>query len=317
MAVNVEGLLSQLGIGVHRVGREISCSCPFHADRHPSFSINATSGLWVCYSCGRGGTLQMLVQEVGNSDGDFNVVLREIRQAKVPTQKTADEPEELPPPDPLFIYAKYCGFHEPPAWALESRLIGSGSAQHYGIKWDKGWIIPIWDPAPAIDQERLWGWQWKRMSDVRNWPDGVKKSETLFGLRELAGAPVVALVESPLDVVRMASSGVAAVAAYGAYVSKRQQQLLVENADRILLALDNDDAGKKQADKIFPYLVRHVPTHKVIYPEGIKDPGDMDDDQIERTFCDVQGRAVSIPGRRRRHDADQRLVPPRSRPWSW
>lgn len=74
---------------------------------------------------------------------------------------------------------------------------------------DHGWIIPIWSPAGP-----LLGWQYKRLDIVANWPKKVKKSETLFGLRELreipATAHAVAIVESPLDVVRLASAGVTA-----------------------------------------------------------------------------------------------------------
>ena len=47
----VEEILDQLGINVVSAGKEISAHCPFHADAHPSFSINASSGLWICYQC--------------------------------------------------------------------------------------------------------------------------------------------------------------------------------------------------------------------------------------------------------------------------
>jgi hypothetical protein len=311
MANDYEGVLGQLGVTVHAVSREISCSCPFHPDRHPSFSMNALSGLWICYSCGRGGTMEMLIKDLGDSDADPKLVLRDVRQRRLPTKGSGKEPPPEPevlPPDPLFIYAKFDGFRAPPEWALEARSINDAQAARFAIRWDKGWVLPIWAPNYEIEQEGLWGWQWKRMSDVLNWPDEVKKSGTLFGLRELhdtdTGQDTVAIVESPLDVVRLAMCGVAAVAAFGAYVSKIQQQLLLENADRILLALDNDKAGHEQADKIYPYLARHVPTAKVIYPDGAKDPGDCTDEQIQRTFVDLQGRTTPIPRRRRRHAAE-------------
>ena len=317
MASDIREVLDDLGVKVHSEGKEISCSCPFHGDRHPSFSCNATSGLWICYSCGRGGSLPMLIREIGDSDADPDVVLREIKHKKIPTTRTVvvEEDDEPPPPEPLMIYAKYEGFSPVPKWALEARNLSPMTAQYMGIKWDKGWVIPIWSPEPGKPQESLWGWQWKRMSQVSNWPNGINKSKTLFGLKqlELHDHATVALVESPLDVVRLGARGVSAVAAFGAYVSKVQQQLLVEHADRILLALDNDKAGRTQTTKIFPYLSRQVPTIRVSYPEGVKDPGDMTDDQIEDTFCDVQRDALPIPKRRRRHDADPSFAAARPR----
>jgi DNA primase len=92
----------------------------------------------------------------------------------------------------------------------------------------------------------------------------------------------VVLVESPLDVLRLAAVGVAAVAAYGAYVSNAQVTLLVEYADHVILALDNDKAGVEQTQKLFPKLCRRLPTTRVVYPEGIKDPGDMTDKQARK-----------------------------------
>jgi DNA primase len=316
MPDSIEDVLHQIGIEVHGGGKELACSCPFHADRHPSFSVNATSGLWICYSCGRGGSLPMLIQEVGDSDADPAVILRDIKHQAISSARHSvhyEEPEAAPPPEPLFIFARYESYGPVPAWALDSRSIDAAQAARYGLKWDKGWVLPIWDPYVAEPQLGLLGYQWKRLSVVSNWPQEVKKSHTLFGLREQAGG-TIALVESPLDVVRMAMVGVSAVAAFGAYVSKDQLHLLVEAADRIIVALDDDTAGNQQATKIYPYLARHVPTTRAVFPRGCKDPGDMTDDQIVRTFSDVQRRAFPVPTRRRRHDADPAVLAPRSRP---
>jgi hypothetical protein len=292
--MKVEEVLEQLGMSVITIGREIACKCPFHADSHPSFSINAETGLWICYQCSRAGTLNMLIKEVGGgansirTDLSATEALREVRHKKIKKKGLpAPEPDVELPPDPLIVYARYDGFKGPPDWAIEERMISRAAATHYGLKWDRGWVLPIW--APHVDDESvaLMGWQFKQMHFVSNYPKQIKKSHTLFGLRELGlygDMSTVALVESPLDVVRLASANVAAVAAYGAFVSRAQLQLLVEAADRVLVALDNDPAGEEQAGKIYPYLARHVPTRRVRYPEGVKDPGDMKDEQVAEVF---------------------------------
>ena len=51
------------------------------------------------------------------------------------------------------------------------------------------------------------------------------------------------MVESPLDVVRLASLGFFGVATYGATVSRAQFNL-IRGADRVIFAMDNDAAGK-------------------------------------------------------------------------
>ena len=55
------------------------------------------------------------------------------------------------------------------------------------------------------------------------------------------------VVESPLDVVRLASIGIkGGVAVYGALVSQAQFAL-IRGADRIIFAMDNDAVGKNSS----------------------------------------------------------------------
>lgn len=279
---STEELLDQLGIQVSAVGdREISAHCPFHHDSHPSFSINVDTQLWVCYQCSRAGTIEMLIAEVGNV-ADPTEYLREIQLQRVAKKRNA--PKEPPPvvsteqTDPFLIRARFETFKRVPSWALKSRDLRRRDVDHFNVKWDKGWVIPI------TSEEGLIGWQWKRLDAVRNYPKTVKKSLTLFGLQE-AEDTRIALVESPLDVVRLAAVNVTAVSSFGAFVSKMQLRLLVEAADKIYLALDNDEEGQKQTARIFPYVSRFVATKRVQMPEGCKDPGDCDDDQLMEIFA--------------------------------
>lgn len=292
-----EEILTQLGIQIASVSDdEIAAKCPFHKDSHPSFSMSTVpkpnkdgttrpAGLWVCYQCGRAGSIQTLVDEIGGGDVSVTEYLQDVRHKNV--RKRSDlpqKPEEPAPLEPYLHYAKYESFRWPPAWALEERMITLNVAERYGIKWDKGWIIPIWAPEMDDDISGLWGWQFKRLDFVSNYPKAVKKSLTLFGLRELDSTTVV-LVESPLDVCRLASAGVTAVASYGAFVSQPQLKLLEGAADRIILALDMDEEGQRQTNKIYLPLAKKVATSKVILPRGAKDPGDLSDAQVLKVFA--------------------------------
>ncbi len=51
-------------LGLRRVGRRWIGLCPFHAERTPSFSVNAEEGLYYCFGCGAGGDSIRFVQEV-------------------------------------------------------------------------------------------------------------------------------------------------------------------------------------------------------------------------------------------------------------
>ena len=285
---DLESVLTDIGITVVTVGREISCQCPFHQDRHPSFSINSDKGVWICYQCGASGTLDKLLQLVAGITDKSS--MREWKRSRYQPprmepgahiQKQEAAKEE--PQDPYYLYAKYNSFRDPPNWALEERSISLKVAREYGLRWNQGWVIPIWAPRQVQDvTEDFWGWQFKRMDHVANYPQGIKKSQTLFGLT-LAGRHAV-LVESPLDVVRMATVGISAVASYGAMVSAYQLSLLEARFDKLTLALDNDQAGWEQTQKIWPKLYRKMPV-KLWKEEGdTKDPGDMTDEQLLEVF---------------------------------
>jgi DNA primase len=291
--INLDQILEDLDIVVVNRGREISCQCPFHADNHPSFSINSNTGLWICYQCGRSGTLAHLLEQIGGVT-DPEQAIRQLKRNKYkPPERPAaehikaEEERVFGSEDPYYLYAKYSAFSDVPDWALEERNISRDAADLFGIRWKKGWIIPIWSPRKVVDvTEDFWGWQFKRESEVDNYPPGIKKSRTLFGMNLLANGREAALVESPLDVVRMWDVGIPAVASFGAMVSHYQITLLEAKFDRLTLALDADEAGREQTQKIYPSLYRRVPTIRPVFPEGCKDPGDMTDEQLLEVFGD-------------------------------
>jgi DNA primase len=51
-------------IALKRVGRRWVGLCPFHAEKTPSFSVNAEEGLYYCFGCGVGGDAISFVQHV-------------------------------------------------------------------------------------------------------------------------------------------------------------------------------------------------------------------------------------------------------------
>lgn len=293
LTTKIDETLEGLGIVVVQSGdREIACRCPFHHDSHPSFSMNAKNGLWICYQCGASGTLDMLIEKITGKTGDGEPIIRHMKRAtfRPAARKDAEdaikEGEKLytEPMDPYYLYAKYSSFGQVPEWALEERNITREAANHFGLHWRKGWIIPIWASRKTADiTQDFWGWQFKREEVVNNYPPGVKKSTTLFGMNMLE-EPWAVLVESPLDVVRMYSVGLPAVASYGAMVSKYQIGLLVAELDKVVLALDNDMAGEEQTIKLYSRIYRLLPTTMAVWEDGIKDPGDMTDEQLLEAF---------------------------------
>ena len=44
---------------------ELQYHCPFHSDNKESFSINTQTGLWICFTCGKGNLRQLAERLAG------------------------------------------------------------------------------------------------------------------------------------------------------------------------------------------------------------------------------------------------------------
>jgi len=280
---DIAGVLTQLGVTVKRVGeKEISGCCPVHAsrtgkeDRSPSWSMNANTGLWICYSCGAKGTLSTLVSEL-TGEPDSIIAVHTFLINSGLERLTAEPVAELKPEVDWKVFSS---FPAPSDNWLWTRGLDRASARKYGVRFDEkkqAWILPI-----VSSFGELLGWQEKEPSQVRNYPIGIKKSDTLFGLDKVS-QKIVMVVESPLDVVRVDTvmDGVSAVATFGAHVSKAQIRLLSEHADGLIIAMDNDEAGIESAKRItkqlpaFRYGVKYIHYAHT----NAKDIGEMTQDE--------------------------------------
>lgn len=261
----MEQLLVRLGIEPVRTnGSEILGLCPGHKDitgredRNPSWWINADTGQHICFSCGfKGGLWSLIAQRQNFYDPNGRLDYADAKDWLYESFGTIqmDSLEGTPAPivrEPEFKVseASLAVFVDPPSDALRSRGLRLTAAQDYGLLWDaskRNWIIVIRDPY----SNKLLGWQEKGFSRryFNNYPPGVEKSHSLFGLSQYTGGRMV-VVESPLDVVRLASLGISGgVATYGVHISNEQLKLIKE-ADEIVFALDNDDAGKAASKKL-------------------------------------------------------------------
>lgn len=63
---DIVDILKREGLDVKRSGVNFTCSCPFHADKTPSFVVSSTKNIWKCFSCGKGGTAMTYIQQVKN-----------------------------------------------------------------------------------------------------------------------------------------------------------------------------------------------------------------------------------------------------------
>ena len=302
--IDFPGLLLELDIETAEVkGVEHYALCPFHDDSRPTtFSVNGRSGAYFCFSCGeRGGLIELIAHQRGlylrtrgpNGEKILDYAsaetwLRDKGQTLEGLHELPDwereQPQERRPEMGEALLAIYT---DPPVQPLLRRRLDLDACRQHGVLWypkNRSWILPVRDPY----SRGLWGWQEKQEYErgFSNYPPGIKKSRTLFGLDCLVGTRMV-LVESPLDAVRLTSCGVTgAVSSYGAVVSEAQIDLILEHADELVVAFDNpatDDAGKKASLEILSGLSKRIDLRFLDYSSGVKDIGDMKMDSDVRS----------------------------------
>jgi hypothetical protein len=303
MIVDVPAVLDLLGVEYTEHNLEATALCPVHErmvgkpDNSPSWWINLESGAHLCFSCGYKGNILHLIcdlQEFYEKTPteikyDFTAARGWLSNAvDVPIETILERLKSLkqyvtaPPQLIPMNEARLAVFVDPPIPALTERGLDGPDAQFYGVKWEEStsrWILPLRE----FRTGKLMGWQEKGSVDryFRNRPLGLEKSKTLFGINEI-GLELVVVVESPLDCLRIAAAYKrVAVAICGASPSEDQIKLL-QTSSRIIVALDNDQAGKKGCG-MFLNAARKYGLNLSFFNYGsssAKDPGDMNDEQI-------------------------------------
>ena len=228
-------------------GDEILCSCPYsanhlHGDVHPSFRLNASKGLYICFGCGERGNLVKLAQDVlgmsrvealsryGDSLSDGYV-----DDALAP-HSVAEKAIDVHADDAGWVYGPH------PYWASR------GFTDETVMKWRLAY-----DPAenravvPIFSGGRMVGWSKRAVVDgvQPKWTHspGLRKSELLFGMDNFTGDCAV-LVEAPLSVIMLDQYGVSnAVASFGCSLSESQSRLLRSRYNSVLVFYDPDPAG--------------------------------------------------------------------------
>ena len=323
----MESAIAQLGIPLGRSNEdEVFGICPTHVertgreDRHPSWSVNRRTGLHGCWSCGYSGNFLNLVMDTKFPNNafaaarwirkfgiNFDAAVDSITAWQPAQEKVQDEEEKLD------LAGRFAMYVEPPAWACEARKLTQEACSVYGVRWDERkerWIIPI-----RRSTGELLGWQIKAHKGrfFRNFPMGVPKGECLFGYGQYPGEGAALVLESPLDVVRLYSAGVAGgVSTYGSSWTDAQMRLVTELTSDVVLAFDDDSGGhlatesfckgdKKKGRKAWAPRVYC----ELLNYEGIeaKDIGDMTQDEIYRAIDHrkfwLRELAAGVPKRRR------------------
>ena len=255
MALNLLTVLHDAGVQrLHEGTKEIAGACPQHEartghiDRHPSWSINKFSYLHFCQACQYGGTLtQLLTDLLGSAPEDLEFDLKQQSFLRTMSDVRAAPTQVLEPVENILTeYMLKYTLTDPPRRLLEFRQLRLEAIAMYQVRWNpdtRQWVLPLRSPGGE-----LLGAQYRQKGSVLTLPEGIEKSTTLFGYSVMSHYDYAALVESPLDAVRLFGLGIPAVSSLGAHVSAEQCRLLARTFGVIYMALDNDKAGRQGAE---------------------------------------------------------------------
>ena len=245
----IEEVLSEIGIET-RGDRQLRGLCPVHKmtigreDTNPSWYCNAETGAWICFSCHARGSLTTLISMLGLDQEVLGRVPIEVMKSKVKNWKLdAIETTETEAPHETVFVSEY-GFLKnplPTKKAMAFRGTDAKTCELYNVRWDKAkmcWLLPIYHT-----DGNLLGWQEKSFNYFNNVPEEMEKRHALFGYQQFTSGTGI-IVESPLDVLRLAASEIpGGLATLGSFVSVQQLDAIVRICDRVILAFDDDRAG--------------------------------------------------------------------------
>jgi DNA primase len=262
-----------------RVAREmgdemlVPCPHPDHEDHNPSASINVRKRLWVCYACGRGGSLEKLLGDRIADERVEDMLTDLARSLQEPTARSSYPEGWLDQYDAAGVHPYWLGRGLSEAVCIKFRLgydFESGRVT-YPLRTPSGDVLGVVGRATGAQLPRY------------QYPAHAPISETLFGYYLVRhGVRDVVLVEGALDAIAMWDVGVPSVAQMGARLSRRQIDLLRALGLRTLtLAYDQDQAGREAVERALTNrLLNFCPIRLMTWdPELGKDPLDLTRDQ--------------------------------------
>lgn len=307
-----------IGVEVEAVtDDEVRVLCPFHGNSDTSaMSVSTPEGMFHCFNptCDESGTLLDLV--IGIKRCDFFTAIRLIDGAhtgdsfQVTLKDKKEKPSLVIPEEQVQrMHDDLLNSPEPVAY-LHSRGITDESTEHFklGYSVNQGLLV-----TPMFDSDGgCVGGIGRGVRDkvFKNIP-GTKTSHSLFNIQNAKKHSTVVICESNFDAIRIHQAGYSGVVATcGGIFSTNHIEQISYYFEKVIIMTDVDgkkvqsdcrlcakagnkycighDPGRELGDKIADKCLRAGVTPKwssydgcdIIYPDGVKDAGDMTDEQI-------------------------------------
>ena len=226
-----------------------TCLNPNHQDKHPSFSVNLTSGAGKCFSCGY--SVGPEYWRTGELNEEELAELERNVKYKMLTQSYEQEEEKnpvvyLPPKDAIFPKG-WRGVHADTLEELGIYICHSGSYENRVIFPIKN----IYGNVAAFNTRAL-----DDRPNKYKYSYGIKVNELIYPMPEETS--YIVLVEGIMDAISMVQDGIPAIFNFGVNYTmstKKISKLLELGVEVIYLAFDEDIAGAEGAKR---YMESHL-----------------------------------------------------------
>lgn len=264
-------------------GLERAFLCPVHGDNRPSASVNVTTGLWHCFTCGASGKA---------GEGTYEIPLDALEElarelGRVYTPMIYAE-SWLNIFDAGLVHPYWLGRFSPEA--CRHFRLGydiSTDAVTYPFRNANAQVLGVVRrPLHTVDGPKYL------------YPRGLKVGDYLFNYTPEARR-VVVLVEGAADAIALWDAGIDAFAIYGARISARQVALLRRTGAReVLCAFDADEAGRRAYSQVVETVTDMLVTPVTWDPDLGKDVAELPVKTRQEIFASLlekTGEDCSLP----------------------
>lgn len=300
-------VLIYYGLIADVVSSDFNIICPFHEDINPSMRICLADGSFFCFGCeAKGNALDfvrkvnpelnelqacVLLEQILNSDEVKKLNVKYKKKRRLQNRQALNEAHDYyyglrsvdwnnihtKEEHEILEYMKQRGFDERALNIAQCRT-------NYNIAYP--FLFPI------LDNGEFKGWVGRTMNKYVEkkrkylYNDGFRKRDTLCGNYEQN--KVVFICEGFMDYLSLRTRGHLknVVAILGWHISDEQvKKLKDKGVTTVVSALDNDKAGSKGTE----YLKQFFRVIRFAYPDGIKDAGEMSEQQLKTAIRRTKG----------------------------
>lgn len=285
--------------------------CPFHEDINPSMTVDLDHGSYFCFGCQEAGDALKFVQKMEAKNGlnelqgckKFFQILKSEKCSNVVVQHTEQQQKGS-----KQLYAEAYDYYHGLStieWTNDCKDKDQQQIVKYMAK--RGFDCDTLNKCgckvnynqsygmifPMMDNGKFRGWVCRTMiPEVEQkrkylYNKGFRRRTTLVGNYQRCN--VVFVVEGYMDRLKFIQFGVDnVVVILGWKMSQLQYNKIIKaNPNMIVVsALDNDECGKKGSKYLHKLFGDHYVRFQ--YLKGIKDPGEMDQQQFDKMYRRTQ-----------------------------